>query len=151
MHLRIACFFQNTRSPLVQVGPGIESQVVIETPATMLWSRLTRGYLRLVTPQTCNTLSKNQDIREMFAVPKKKKTPNVAVVDEDQMRNKSLTSLYTKLCQNFFEIAPFYDFLWCTNFRVLKIVHDFTWKKLLRFAGLKFLKIKTFVKRTKTR
>ena len=59
MHLRSACFLQNKRSPLVQVGLGIESQVVIETPATMLQARLTRGYLRLVTAQTCNTLSKN--------------------------------------------------------------------------------------------
>ena len=46
----------------------------------------------LVTPQSLvkrkpksvsTTVSRNRDIREIFAAPKKKKTPNVIVVDDD--------------------------------------------------------------------
>ena len=46
----------------------------------------------VVTPQApvkkkkksaSTTVSRNRDIREMFAAPKKKKTPNVIVVDDD--------------------------------------------------------------------
>ena len=69
------------------------------------------------------TVSMNRDVREMFTAPKKK-TPNIIVVDNDYSRNKSLTPLYTKFCQNFLDIALFYDF--------------FMVKKLLHFADSKF-------------
>ena len=35
------------------------------------------------TKSASTTVLRNQDIREMFAAPKKKKTPNVIVVDDD--------------------------------------------------------------------
>ena len=76
------------------------------------------------TLSTLTTVSMNQDIWEMFTVHKKK-TPNIIVVDNNYSRNKSLTPLYTKFCQNFLETALFYDF--------------FMVKKLLCFADSKFL------------
>ena len=58
------------------------------------------------TTSTLTTVSMNWDIWEMFTAPKKK-TPNIIVADNDYSRNKSLTPLYTKFCQNFLKIALF--------------------------------------------
>ena len=85
------------RSLLVHGGLEIECQVLIETRATMLQARLTIHYLDLVS--------------DLYTEPTEDRTvgnPFNFVMS----RNKSQTTLYTKLCQNLFEIALFYDFFY---------------------------------------
>lgn len=72
------------------------------------------------------------------------------IVDDDQSKNK-LTPLYTKVCQNFFEIATFYGYfmlkktLFCW-FKMSKVKdfrkNDQKTRKTWKFSALKVLKAK---------